>query len=154
MAIKDFDCGVRIGRPIQFDQRRKGAIHLLIDPSGDDLFVGVFQGATDAVLAAEGFHAEQGSDVGVATMADEDGLDEGGEDFFFGRCVGTGASQQAGIDEFLPGVTYFQEVDEVNQTSIAGDGGGGVPASFDGATKGVDWVGRGEVSGVRGRFTF
>ena len=43
VAIKNLDCGVHIECPIQFEQGRKSAIHLLIDPSGDDLFVGVFE---------------------------------------------------------------------------------------------------------------
>jgi len=124
----------------------QGTIHLLVDPSGDGLFAGVFEGATGAILTAEGLHAEQGShdfvarqgsDMGIPSLADEDGVDVGSEDFRFGRRVGAGVSQRAGIDESCLSVTDFQEVDEVSQTFIPGNGWGGLPASSDGATKGV-----------------
>ena len=83
--------------------------------------------------------------MGVAVLADEDWVDDGGEDFGYGGRVGAGLSQGAGSDKLLPSVTHFQEVDEVSQKFMASDSRGRFPASFDGAAKAVDPVGWGEV---------
>ena len=91
--------------------------------------------------------------MGVAVLADEDWVDDGGEDFGYGGRVGAGVNQGAGSDELLPSVTHFQEVDKVSQKSMASDRGGRFPARFDGAAKAIDPVGWGEVGGGGSRLT-
>ncbi len=134
----------------------------MIDPLGEGVIVDPLEGATDAFLASKLLHAEQarhdgvarqGVNVGVAVLANEDRVDDGGEDFGFGGRVNAGVSQGAGIDELLPRVTHLQEVDEVSEESMASDRRGRLPASFDRAAKGVDAVGWGEVGGGGSRLT-
>lgn len=87
---------------------------------GGGFFIGVFESRTDPVRTAKGLHAEQACHDfiprlyrggGIAAMADEDGIVEGGEDFLFGRCVVTGVCQRTGIVKLFLSVTNFQEVD-------------------------------------------
>jgi hypothetical protein len=87
-------------------------------------------------------------------LSGEDGVNDGGEDFGFERGVGAGVSERAGIDEFGPGVTGFEKVDEVGEEAVAGDGGGGFPVDVDNAAEGVDAVGWREAAGVEEALPF
>jgi hypothetical protein len=95
--------------------------------------------------------------MGVTALAGEDGVDDGGEDFGLERSLGAGVSERAGVDELGPGVTGpgvtgCEKVDEVGRKTVASDGGGGFPVSFDGAAEGVDAVGWREAAGGRRGF--
>lgn len=157
MAIKGFDGGVEIEHPGLFEQGRKSAIHLLVDPSGDGVVVGVFESSADAVFAAEGLDAQQAGhdgvsaedgDVGVAALSGEDGLSDGGKDFGFERGVGAGVSEGAGVDKLGPRVTGFEKVDEVSEKTVAGDGGARSQWTATGPPKVSTRWGGGKLSGV------
>ena len=45
-------------------------------------------------------------------------------------------------------------IESLGQSTVSGDGGGGLPASIDGAVKRVEAVRRGEADGLGKRFTF
>ena len=73
--------------PVEFEKGCERAIYLLVDPLGEGLFVDALEGAADAILASKRLHAEQachdgiarqGGHVGVAMLADEDRVDDGG----------------------------------------------------------------------------
>ena len=82
----------------------------------------------DAEQARDHGVARQGGHVGVAALTDKDRVQDGGEDLFLGWRVRAGVSQRTRVDERLPRLTHFEEVDKVSQQSMAGDGWGGTPA--------------------------
>ena len=60
----------------------------------------------DAEQARDDGVARKGGHVGVATLADTDRVQHGGEDFFLGWRVRTGVSQRTRVDELLPRCRY------------------------------------------------
>jgi hypothetical protein len=85
MAMAGFAGRVKIEHPFLCEQGSEGAVPLLVDPGGDGVVVGVFEGAAGDVFPAKGLDAEQAGHDGVAT---EDGVSDGGEDFGFEGTLG------------------------------------------------------------------
>jgi hypothetical protein len=58
-AVEGLDGRIQIKHPFLFEHGSERAIHLLSDPGGDGVLIGVFKDAANAVFTAEGIDANR-----------------------------------------------------------------------------------------------